>query len=100
MFENIDLTWAPPVLAMFTIVGILAGMIRWLVKHYFDEIKKEFKPNGGSSLKDQVNRLEKEHEKLFTKFEEAEKKGEDEHRELAQKIDKVYTTIISILKDK
>lgn len=100
MFENVDLTWAPPVLAMFTLVGVLAGMIRWLVKHYFDEIKKEFKPNGGSSLKDQVNRLEKEHEKLFQKFDEAEAKGEAEHKELADKIDKVYTTIISILKDK
>lgn len=31
---------------------------RWLVKHYFDDIKHELKPNGGSSLKDQVNRLE------------------------------------------
>lgn len=100
MLENIDLTWAPPVLAMLSIVGILAGMIRWLVKHYFDEIKKEFKPNGGSSLKDQVNRLEREHEKLFNKLEESERKGEEEHKELSAKIDKVYTTIISILKDK
>jgi hypothetical protein len=100
MFDNIDLTWAPPVLAMLSIIGVLAGMIRWLVKHYFDEIKKEFKPNGGSSLKDQVNRLEAEHQKLFEKFEKAEDQAMKDHKDLADKIDKVYSTIITILKDK
>lgn len=59
--SNIDLTWAPPLLAFLSIVGVLAGVIRWLVKHYFDEIKAELKPNGGGSIKDQVNRLEKQH---------------------------------------
>lgn len=93
MFENIDLTWAPPVFAMLGIVGALAGMIRWLVKHYFDEIKAEFKPNGGGSLKDQVNRLE-------AKIEKVETHNEESHKELSAKIDKVYSTIIAILKDK
>lgn len=63
-FSNIDLTWAPPVLAFLSVIGIVAGMIRWLVKHYLDEMRAEFKPNGGSSLKDQVNRLEKSHTEL------------------------------------
>jgi hypothetical protein len=43
------------------ICTILSGVgygIKWLTKHYFEEIKSQFKPNGGSSLKDQVNRLE------------------------------------------
>ena len=62
-FSNIDLTWAPPVLAFLSVLGIVAGMIRWLVKHYLDELK----PNGGGSLKDQVNRLEKEFNQLDTK---------------------------------
>lgn len=93
MFENVDLTWAPPVFAMLGIVGALAGMIRWLVKHYFDEIKAEFKPNGGGSLKDQVNRLE-------AKIEKVEEHNEESHKELSAKIDKVYSTIIAILKDK
>lgn len=99
MFENIDLTWAPPVLAMLGIAGMIAGMIRWLVKHYFDEIKAEFKPNGGSSLKDQVNRLEEEHKNIFNKIDGLERHNEESHRELSAKVDKVYTTIISILKD-
>jgi len=93
MFENIDLTWAPPVLAMIGIAGAVAGMIRWLVKHYFDDIRAEFKPNGGGSLKDQVNRLE-------DKIAKVESHNEESHKELSAKIDKVYTTIITILKDK
>ena len=39
------------------IVTALAGvtaMVHFLVKHYLSELK----PNGGSSIKDQVNRLE------------------------------------------
>ncbi|NCV87427.1 MAG: hypothetical protein EBW14_16555 [Oxalobacteraceae bacterium] len=46
------------VIGMSTILAGIAGSIKWLTKHYFDEIRAEFKPNGGSSLKDQVNRLE------------------------------------------
>jgi hypothetical protein len=64
---NVDLSWAPAVLAFLSIIGVVAGMIRWLVKHYLDEMKAEFKPNGGGSLKDQVNRLEKQHENLDQK---------------------------------
>lgn len=65
--SNIDLTWAPPVLAFLSIIGVVAGMIRWLVKHYLDEMKAELKPNGGGSIKDQVNRLEKRHDELDKK---------------------------------
>ena len=32
----------------------LIGMVRWLVKHYLNELV----PNSGSSMKDQINRLE------------------------------------------
>jgi hypothetical protein len=53
--------------SILSIITSLAIGIRWLVKHYFDAIKAEFKPNGGSSLKDQVNRLEIQHNKLDAK---------------------------------
>jgi hypothetical protein len=51
-----------------TTVLTAAGLgVKWLTKHYFDEIKAELKPNGGSSIKDQVNRLELQHGKLEAK---------------------------------
>lgn len=46
--------WAALAVAVTTLVGSLAMSVRHLVKHFLSELK----PNGGSSLKDQVNRLE------------------------------------------
>lgn len=69
---TLDLSWATDVAALLGILGIVGGAIAmWIrreVKRYFDEIKAEFKPNGGGSFKDQVNRLEKKHEDLDAKF--------------------------------
>lgn len=39
----------------------LVGMVKWLVKHYLNELR----PNSGSSIKDQISRLEaRQHEIL------------------------------------
>jgi hypothetical protein len=46
--------WAGLAVASTTLVGALAITVRHLVKHYLSELR----PNGGSSLRDQVNRLE------------------------------------------
>jgi hypothetical protein len=43
------------VLGILSILGILEMRIKGLVKHYLQELK----PNGGSSMKDSVNRLER-----------------------------------------
>ena len=53
--------WARLILTTLSILAIVAGGIRWLVKHYLNELK----PNSGSSLKDSVNRLEEKTDKLF-----------------------------------
>ena len=55
------------IVSILSIITSIAIGVRWLVKHYFDAIKAELKPNGGSSLKDQVNRLEAQHNKLDSK---------------------------------
>lgn len=55
-------------IAVCTIVSFAVVSIKWLTKHYFDEIRAEFKPNGGSSLRDQVNRLESNHARLEDKL--------------------------------
>jgi hypothetical protein len=51
------------IIGFSTVVTVAAAGVRWLVKHYLDELK----PNSGSSLKDQVTRLEAQHVKLETK---------------------------------
>lgn len=46
--------WAALSVSLVTIVGAFVASVRWLVKHYLSELKT----NGGSSLRDQVSRLE------------------------------------------
>jgi hypothetical protein len=46
--------WAALILAVISILGSFVVAIRWLVKHFLNELK----PNGGSSMKDSVARLE------------------------------------------
>lgn len=53
--------WAGLALAISTLIGSFAVMVRWLVKHYLEELK----PNGGSSVKDQVNRLEARVDQIY-----------------------------------
>jgi hypothetical protein len=72
------------IISVSTILSITALGVRWLVKHYFNEIKAQFKPNGGSSLKDQVNRLEARQDmsdsvsrETYLKIEKLDRKLED-----------------------
>jgi len=46
--------WAALIVSVIAIVTAFLTAIRWLVKHYLNELR----PNGGSSLKDSVTRLE------------------------------------------
>jgi hypothetical protein len=53
--------YATVAVAVCTIIGGFATAVRWLVKHYLNELK----PNSGSSLKDSVIRLEEKVEILY-----------------------------------
>ena len=37
---------------------VAGGWFRWWFRHQIKEVLAELKPNGGGSIKDQVNRLE------------------------------------------
>lgn len=76
-------SWAALIVSICSIVAFATGSVKWLVKHYFDEIKAEFKPNGGSSLKDQINRLEQK-----------SKDAEDDRKLLHSKIDKMFDVLL------
>ena len=54
--------YAALAVSLLTIGGAFIAMTRWLVKHYLQELK----PNGGSSVKDQVNRLEKRLDEVYS----------------------------------
>ena len=72
------------IVSIFTIVAFVVGSIKWLTKHYFDEIRSEMRPNSGSSLKDQVTRLE-------VRMTEANELRKD----MDGKIDKMFETLLT-----
>jgi hypothetical protein len=53
--------YATVAVAVLTIIGGFLGAIKWIVKHYLNELK----PNGGSSVKDSVARLERQVEEIY-----------------------------------
>jgi hypothetical protein len=53
--------WAALCAAVTTVTGTVGLSIRWMVKHYLYELR----PNGGGSVKDQVNRLEERVDQIF-----------------------------------
>jgi hypothetical protein len=78
--------WVGTIVGILTIITSVGLGIKWLVKHYFEEIKHELKPNGGSSIKDQVNRLEKD-------IQEADAK----RKEMANKLDHMYDILLEYI---
>ncbi len=57
--------WSGLILTVLSIIGIVGAGVRWIVKKYVEDIVSELKPNSGSSMKDQVTRLEDKMDKLF-----------------------------------
>lgn len=53
--------WFGLTLTAFSIVALVVGGVKFLVKHYLSELR----PNSGSSLKDQVNRLEERVNQIY-----------------------------------
>jgi len=46
--------WTGVAVAAVTVIGSFIGSVKWLVKHYLNELK----PNSGSSMRDQITALE------------------------------------------
>ena len=83
-------------ISVATIITLVASGVRWLVRHYFDDIKKELKPNHGSSLKDQVNRMELD----ILDLKNQNQKGEEYHERLDNKIDKLTEMFVEYVTKK
>jgi len=58
--------YATLAVAVIAIITAFAGAVRWLVKHYLNELK----PNGGSSMRDSVNTNSERLERLENRVDE------------------------------
>ena len=54
--------WAAMGVAMVTLLAAFTAVIRHLVKYYLSELK----PNSGASVKDQISRLEKRVDEIYS----------------------------------
>jgi len=57
--------WAGLILTILSILAIVGVGVKWIVKKHIEDIVYEMKPNNGSSMKDQITRLEEKTEKIF-----------------------------------
>jgi len=75
--------WAALIVSILTIISSVAISIKWLVKHYLVELK----PNSGSSLKDQVSRLERA-------IQDQKEDSENSRNRHDKKLDEMYKILI------
>jgi hypothetical protein len=81
--------WASLIVAILTIVSSIAFSIKWLVKHYLSELK----PNGGSSVKDQINRLELR----INEADISRRAMKEDHKVMKDKLDHMYDILLEYI---
>jgi hypothetical protein len=77
-------------LSILTIIGI---GVRWIVRHYLEDVLHELKPNSGSSLKDQVTRLENN----FHALEKTQEEADVLRKQMNIKIDHMYEVLLDYI---
>ena len=81
--------WASLIVAILTIVSSIAFGIKWLVKHYLSELKT----NGGSSVKDQINRLELQ----IYEADISRRQMKEDHKAMKVKLDHMYDILLEYI---
>jgi hypothetical protein len=81
--------WASLIVAILTIVSSIAFAIKWLVRHYLSELK----PNSGSSMKDQISRLESR----INEADETRNRMKEDHKVMKDKLDHMYDILIEYI---
>ena len=63
--------WAALAVAISTLIGSFALMIRWMVNHYLSELKPD--GNGGHNLEGRITRLETRVDQIYFLLSEGKK---------------------------
>jgi len=66
MHWNLDTPGA--LLAVISIFGLLLSGLIWIIDARIGRIRREMVPNGGTSMRDVLDRIEKQNEKLEEQF--------------------------------
>ena len=46
------------ILTGLSIAGVIVGVLFWIIDSRLNKVLREFRPNGGTSVRDQLNRIE------------------------------------------
>jgi hypothetical protein len=85
--------WIGIITGGLSILAIIGVGTRWIIRHYLKDILHEVKPNSGSSIKDQVTRLETD----INSLKNQNIKGEEYHEKLDSKIDHLTEMFINYI---
>jgi replicative DNA helicase len=90
--------WVPIAVGVITILASIGAVIRYVIKNYLRQelfvIKHELQPNSGSSMKDQVTRLEANQERITATQKEDSERFDHKLDKLEDKVDKMFEIIL------
>ena len=93
--------WVPITLGIIGITTAILAAIRFFIKYHvresMEDIKHELRPNGGSSIKDQITRVEASQKDFVERQHADDIKFESRLDKLETKIDDVMKLIIQKL---
>lgn len=81
--------WAALIVSILTIISSVGYGIRWMVKHYLAELK----PNSGSSMKDQISRLEMR----ISEADISRQQMKEDHKIMKNKLDHMYDILLDYI---
>ena len=79
--------------AIFGIFSIVMSALLWIIRKEIITTKHEFKPNHGNSLRDVVNRIEKNQDEIKSDIREIRSSVNEQHERLFNSVGKVHGRI-------
>jgi len=98
-------TYVPLTVGILTLITLASTIVYKIhkkftvfIKDEITNVAKELKPNGGSSLKDQVNKMESDHKEIYNKINKIDQDVKDLKKDsfrLEEKIDKLFEALLN-----
>ena len=85
-------------LTILTITSVLLGALIWLIK-VVSGVQKEMRPNGGSSLKDAIDRIERQQSSMQAEVSQVTDRLYRQHERMFEEIGKVHRRVDEHVQD-
>lgn len=58
------------IVTILTIAGVAIGVLFFIIDARVSKVNREFKPNGGSSMRDAIDRIERKQDRIESKIDD------------------------------